>query len=577
MFALLHSAPDGLSSRGNEFMIGFLPNNYLATTPHPVAAIFVTTDEQTPVRFTVETDTSFNVSRENRTAEYGRTTVVRFPTGVGSPAGPDIRLRTRDLRRTIERNKYIRVKAEDGKNITVFGLNDEDVSADAFLALPCQSYNGVTKDTPYEYFIFSANILQGSDDPSKPTNFLSAFLIVTCEDDTNIDIFPSQDIQFDAMPATAGGKLPLPGEQSRQTIYIEATRGLDLTGTIVTSNRPISVFAGHICGRVPANVTTCDHLVEQIPPHMVWGTTFFTVPLARRMAGDRFIVGAIRDNTVINVTCTTPGSTTPRFSTSVTRNRAVTPLGSNYYVFETPGNPPLNRDPNYQADYCCIKTNFPVAVMQYSKGHSVDKLPDQIGDPFMLLVPPVVQYLNNFTVTTAKEVRTTFDSNISIAISTEFFTNTPEDRAAVLINGTQANPEAGWIPIYCSSGSICGYGAQIGTPVRASTLVFNKPSAAMNAYVYGFESKISFAYPAGFEMEPIGCKLKCMLMQPFKSHEHVYVSCNRMPLLAISLEESFYTDRKCVRRVSPAGRQPWLCLLLAIEVFSWQQVAHFLE
>jgi len=32
----------------------------------------------------------------------------------------------------------------------------------------------------------------------------------------------------------------------------------------------------------------------------------------------------------------------------------------------------------------------------------------------------------------------------------------------------------------------------------------------MNAYVYGYETEISFAYPAGFEMEPIGCKWKCV-------------------------------------------------------------------
>jgi len=59
-----------------------------------------------------------------------------------------------------KRNKYIHVKAEDGKNITVFGLNDENVSTDAFLALPCQSYDGITPGTPYEYFIFSANSTQ---------------------------------------------------------------------------------------------------------------------------------------------------------------------------------------------------------------------------------------------------------------------------------------------------------------------------------------------------------------------------------------------------------------------------------
>ena len=94
-------------------MIGFLPNK--PKNVRPVAAIFVTTDERTPVRFTVETDTIFNISRANRAAEYGRTTVVRFPTGVGSPAGPDIRLQTRLQREDapIESNKYIRVKAED--------------------------------------------------------------------------------------------------------------------------------------------------------------------------------------------------------------------------------------------------------------------------------------------------------------------------------------------------------------------------------------------------------------------------------------------------------------------------------
>ena len=515
--ALLYSAPDGLSSSGNEFVIGFMPNTHVASVPRPVAALFVTTNEPTPVRFTVETDPIYGISTQNRTAEYGRTTVIRFPTGSGSPSGPDIRLRTSSQRggNPASRNKYIRVKAEDGRKITVFGLNDEDVSTDAFLALPCQAYDGITTNTPYEYFIFSANNVEGPDDTEVPA-FRSAFLIVTCESDTTIEITPTHTIEFELGQAFAGDTLTLSNQLRDQTIYIETTRGQDLTGTIVTSNKPISVFAGHVCGRVPADRTACDHLVEQIPPHMVWGTTFFGVPLARRKSGDRFIVGAIRDNTVINVTCTTPGSTTPRFSTSVIKNRAVTPEGNNYYVFDTPGAPRTSCDPNYRADYCCIETSLPVAVMQYGKGHSIDECPNTaspIGDPLMVLVPPVAQYLNNYTVTTAKEVRTTFDSNISIAFSTEFFTNTPEDRAAVLINGSQAMPAAGWVPIYCSSGSICGYGGQIGTPVGASTLVFDKPSAAMNAYVAGFEREISFAYPAGFEMQPIGCKLKCILLE----------------------------------------------------------------
>ena len=274
---LLSSASYGQSSRGNEFMIGFFPFNY----DRPVA-IFVTTNEPTPVRFTVEEYISIGwspqifsvlISTQNRTTEYGRTTVIRFL--------PISRIVAYELMTSAIR--YVRVTAEGGKNITVFGLNDAD-DPGAFLALPCQSYDGITSSNPYEYFIFSAN------NPS----FCSSFLIVTCEDDTTINILPSQTIRVFENITSAGGTLTLSGQQSRQTIYIEANQcGQDLTGTIITSEKPISVFAGHVCGRVSADRTTCGHLVEQIPPHVVWGTTFFTVPLGRRMAGDCFIVGVV--------------------------------------------------------------------------------------------------------------------------------------------------------------------------------------------------------------------------------------------------------------------------------------------
>ena len=35
---------------------------------------------------------------------------------------------------------------------------------------------------------------------------------------------------------------------------------------------------------------------------------------------------------------------------------------------------------------------------------------------------------------------------------------------------------------------------------------YNMPGAAVNVYIYGFLRDISFAYPAGFEMEAIGGK-----------------------------------------------------------------------
>ena len=47
----------------------------------------------------------------------------------------------------------------------------------------------------------------------------------------------------------------------------------DLTGTVVLSTKPIALFSGHGCANVPALVTACDHLVEQIPPVSTWGSS----------------------------------------------------------------------------------------------------------------------------------------------------------------------------------------------------------------------------------------------------------------------------------------------------------------
>ena len=483
--------------------------------PSRQAALFVTTDEPTPVNFTIEIDQAYGASMSNGIASYGRTTQVSFSTGSPALSGADIRVRTHQTGiNTDQSNKNIRVKAEDGKNIIVFGLTSQSVSTDAFLALPCHSYNAITGAARYEYFIFSSTQRRAPFEISDPPDLRSAFLIVTCQNDTQITVL-SPAVAFlrgsgSAVRINAGVAVPYTEATRRTTILVQSSaRDTELTGAIVTSNKPISVFSGHQCGRIPIDRTACDHLMEQIPPHVVWGTTFFAVPLATRRSGDIFRVGAIRDNTVINVTCVTPGSSDPKDTMSATRNRSPTPQGNNYYEFDTG---PPSRDSNFQADYCCIETNKPVVVMQYSKGHSIDELPNSLGDPFMMLVPPVQQSFNNFTLSTLG-LSTDYESSTSIAISAEFFSNSAADQAKVRLNSETVTASSGsWTPIYCHNRLICGYGAQTGLATGNSTLVFNDPLGGMNVYTYGFKREASYGYPGGFRMEPIGCKLKCQFL-----------------------------------------------------------------
>ena len=50
--------------------------------------------------------------------------------------------------------------------------------------------------------------------------------------------------------------------------------GSDLTGSFIQSDKKLAVFGGHVCTRVPADKTACDHMEHQIFPLQSWGKNF---------------------------------------------------------------------------------------------------------------------------------------------------------------------------------------------------------------------------------------------------------------------------------------------------------------
>ena len=451
----------------------------------------MTTDDPDPVEFTVEYSGTVNMFE----ARKGRTTLVNLPVSIRVEGGN-------------ERNKGVHVKATNStKLLTVYGINDAEFSTDAFLALPCHRYPSVLT---YKYLAFSAATLL-----STGVTFESRFLIVPCEDNTEVTIRPAQQITLErdlnpAIPASTN--IPAGGSTMFTINRLNTAQfgsSMDLTGTVIESDKPISVFAGHECGQVPTMQTACDHLVEQVPPDVTWGTQFFTVPLDIRESGEHYRVGTVVDDNQVTVTCTTEGQTTPRLQMTRTLQSQ---LGQSIMEFDTIGDDTNDETPSYRRDFCCIETTKPAIVMMYSKGHSLDEITlDGVsgiqGDPFMLLIPPVSQYSNDYTATTAKQVRTGFIGHISFAFPIQFFDNSTVARNALTINGTTFMPDSGYYPIYCSNNQTCGYGAYSGLPVGNHQVNYNVPGAAINLFVYGFLDQISFGYPTGFEMQPIGGKL----------------------------------------------------------------------
>ena len=143
------------------------------STAEPDAVLLVSTAEPDPVNFTVTTFIEGNRNGSNYVATYGSATRVSFPAD------------SVYITDSSQRDRAILVQAEEEKTISVYG-----VAEDGFLALPCDGMK-VENFKRYEYIIFS-----GESPPYLQA--LSGFLIIPCEENTRIDITPSQLVTLEA-------------------------------------------------------------------------------------------------------------------------------------------------------------------------------------------------------------------------------------------------------------------------------------------------------------------------------------------------------------------------------------------
>ena len=466
----------------------------------PLYQIIISTDEPGPVTVTVSLN--HNLPADMRevfplttSVSYGNVVTVTFHENIA------VEMNNEDL----NQYKAIHVRTENGKKVTIQGFNDNVQTSDGFIALPCDAMrNNVF--THYEYFVLAADQKQSKDDPPKK----SFVLIIPCHDDTDITVEPSQLITFSGL----GRYLPSGHHQMGQgahtsTTTITANAGQtllithpnDLSGSIVQSSNPIVLLSGHECGEVPHNTTECGYMIEQMPPGITLGKTFLLVPLAGRDTGDLFRVGTLTDNVHVRVTCVTPSNNLP-VNLPLERGGIINRGG--YITFMTPGN--TDDQLNWRPSYCCLDATEPVIVAQYSTGYS-DSNSRVIGDPFMIIVPPQTQYLNNYTMTSLTGVSGPFPTQyISLSIAAQFFNNSMTDREKIKLNEKTVIPIDGWVPMYCSDMVVCGYGAQVEVP-RGRTQVYHEDkNVGLGVLYYAYQQYRSYAMPQGYELTPISGK-----------------------------------------------------------------------
>jgi hypothetical protein len=333
-------------------------------------------------------------------------------------------------------NKGIHVTSQ--LPVTVYGLNQIPFTTDAYLALPATLLG-----TDHIVLGYKG----GAGGPSE-------FQVVAAQDSTQVTITPSQA----ALGRAAGVPFTITLNQM-QTFELQGNDGtagnIDLSGTIITSTKPIALFGGAVCTNIPSESSlACDHIVEQIPATGAWGQNYLTVPLATRTGGDTFRVIARDDGTVVKI----------NGATVATLNRA--------QIYQT-----LLSSSSFNT----ISTSAPSLVAQYSNGTTFDNV---TSDPFMMLIQATEQFENSYTVTTPAASPVAFTNFINIvAKSTE--------TSSCLLDGAAV---AGYAAI---GGS--GYSG-VHVPVSIGTHNIACPSGA-GVYTYGFAAADSYGYPGGLGLK----------------------------------------------------------------------------
>ena len=405
------------------------------------------------------------------------------------------------VRAMSDTNKAIFVEAEEGKKISVYVVNDEHTSSDGFVALPCDGM-AVTSFNRYKYIILSTfhNVTQQESGGPRA----SQFMVVNCEDDTRVTVRPSLKLSGGGVfrdnlfgPGLSNSKSVWEGNAG-ETLLLSILSA-DLTGTLVRSDKPVVVISGHECGQVPANVTGCDHMAAQIPPHTTWGYAYLLNPLAHRKSGDFYRFATVTNNTSVTITCVDAGSNVAK--QALMKIIHIEQL-TNWGEFQTHMNPCDNPSVSFVPKYCCLQATEPVIVAQYSYGHTVDACRNgNIGGPFLSIIPPVVQYLNSYIIPAPVNVIAgpIIERYVSVSVYTNYF-----DTNHIFFDDIPLEPNTdNWQAIYCADGDICGYATNRTLNDASHHIYHTNKNAATFVHSYGFRSGNSYGLSGGMELQAI--------------------------------------------------------------------------
>lgn len=238
--------------------------------------------------------------------------------------------------------------------------------------------------------------------------------------------------------------------------------GLDLSGSTITSSKPVAVFSGSECADVPVGTAACDHLEQQLFPVATWGNTMVAAKFAPRgTESDIYRILASEDATLVQFTPPVDGTT----QTTLNRGQV--------FQFATPLN-------------FVVQADRPISLGQFMIGASGQGVCtsflclDSLGDPAFLLNVAIEQYRTDYIVF------------VPSGFAKNYLNISAPDGAGVTVDGRAPTTAAAQIP---------------GTPWQVYQVAVGpgvhhvEATQPVGLTVHGYDQYVSYAYPGGLSLE----------------------------------------------------------------------------
>jgi hypothetical protein len=456
-----------LSTRGREFYVAFLPNYHNGGDYAPDSLyLFIVADEPTTGTITYTNNLGQTQTRSFSITNPQQIFIHRVHYRLYELFGYNNNGQFTTPNENEQRSPRV-FRVTTDKDVAVYALNQALTTSDATLVLPVTALGTeyYVMSYPSDGVLNTNGTLNGQYTPSQ-------FVVVGIEDGTDVTIYPSaptteSGLQTKSLRLDRGQAVLYQAEFSRTNL------NYDLTGTRIVATKKVAVFAGHQRALVPVQMrgtlVSRDQLYEQMIPRSVWGTTYIVTPFAEPQgvttqpqgASDLYRVLAADNGTEVKV------------------NGRVVALLQRGQFYEAP---------LQQASL--IETSQPVLVAQFKRSFSSTSTL-QMGDPFMMIIPPRRQYLSHYRFQSCQVQHpqggnTYYEHYITVV-------TTPNNTRSILLDGDTLTAEFKPVPNTCY--------VYANVPVSGGAHTINSPRL-FGLYVYGYGYADSYGYVGGMAFLP---------------------------------------------------------------------------